>query len=264
MDPYLEHPLLWPDFHHRLVVMLAHQLQARLRPRYVASIEARVFRERLPPRFGPNLVVREGGLGQKDTAACGLKAADVPIILELEEVQVHEPRVEILDLTDHEKVVAALEVVSPSNKRVGLGRRSYGRKQREVLADKIHLIEIDLLRSGRHVLHIPRWCVQEQKPYDYLVCVNRWPRRNRFELYARRLRERLPRVAIPLTDPDPDVPLDLQAALAEVYEHASYPLLVRYDDPCDPPLDAADQQWADERWAAYRAAHPELFPPAAP
>ncbi len=128
-----------------------------------------------------------------------------------------------------------------------------------MLADKIHLIEIDLLRRGRHVLRIPRWCVQELQPYDYLVCVNRWPRRNRFELYPGRLRERLPRIAIPLADPDPDVPLDLQAALAQVYEYASYPLLVRYDDPCVPPLDAADQQWADERWAAYRAAHPELF-----
>ncbi len=133
MDPYLEHPLLWPDFHHRFVVMLAHQLQPRLRPRYVASIEARVFRERRRPRFGPNLVVRESGPGQTEKAACGPEAADVSIILEVEEVQVHEPRVEILDLTDLEKIVAVIEVVSPSNKRVGPGRHPTGRNGEKCL-----------------------------------------------------------------------------------------------------------------------------------
>ena len=123
MDPYLEHPLLWTDFHHRFVVVLAHQLPSRLWPRYVASIEVRVFRECRLPRFGPNLVVRGSGPGQKERAACGPEAADEPIILEVEEMEVHEPRVEILDLTDHEKVVAVVEVVSPSNKRLGPGRR---------------------------------------------------------------------------------------------------------------------------------------------
>ena len=228
----------------------------------MASIETREFRELRRPRFGPDLVVREDRTGREENAARDPRAADLPIILELQEMQVHEPRVDILDLSDHEKIVTTIEVVSPSNKRTGPGRRSYRRRQREVLAEKTHLIEIDLLRNGRHVVRIPRWCVQEEQPHDYLVCVNRWPRRNRFELYPRRLREPLPCIAIPLTDADPDVRLDIQAAFTQVVEHASYPLLVRYDEPCNPPLEAADQQWADERWAAYRTAHPELFAPA--
>ena len=42
-----------------------------------------------------------------------------------------------------------------------------------------------------------------------------------------------------------------------------YMLRVMYEEPCVPPLEEADQQWAYECWTAYKAAHPELFPPAA-
>jgi hypothetical protein len=70
----------------------------------------------------------------------------------------------------------------------------------------------------------------------------------------------LPPINVPLQAPDADVTLDIQAALEQAYQDASYALLLRYDKPCKPPLEAADQQWADERLAAYRVAHPELFP----
>jgi hypothetical protein len=45
MDPYLEHPILWPSVHMRLIVALANQLGPRIRPHYVASVEERVFIE---------------------------------------------------------------------------------------------------------------------------------------------------------------------------------------------------------------------------
>ncbi len=45
MDPYLEHPILWSSVHMRLIVALANQLRPRVRPRYVASVEERVFIE---------------------------------------------------------------------------------------------------------------------------------------------------------------------------------------------------------------------------
>ncbi len=260
MDPYLEHPLLWGDFHLRFIVMLANQVQACLRPRYVASIASRTFREWRVPRFGPDLIVNENRAGQTPDSARVSRPVDAPIMLELEDVQVSESRVEILDVTDHEKVVTAIEVVSPSNKRLGPGRRSYRRKRREMLADKINVIEIDVLRTGRHVLCIPRWCVEELQPYNYLVCVNRWPHRNRFQLYPWRLRERMPCIAAPLADADPDVPLDIHAAFARVYTHASYPLFVHYDEPCKPPLEPSDQQWADERLGRVPRGAPGTVP----
>lgn len=225
MDPYLEHPVLWQGVHARLTVALANQLQPRLDPRYVVSVEARVF-----------------------------------IDWEVEKSEIHEARIEILDAYNGMKLVTMIELVSPTNKAAGPGRESYQSKQQEALARDCHLVEIDLLRRGRHALSIPKRRTVEVQPYDYLACVNRYPHRKRFELYPRRLRQRLPRVRIPLADPDPAVPLDIQAALEQVYWDGRYMRRVRYDEPCVPRLRAKDQQWVNERWTAYRAAHPELFP----
>jgi hypothetical protein len=261
MDPYLEHPVLWEGVHARVIVTLANQLQPHLDPRYVTSIEERVFVEG-PQRRIPDVWVQKvqdnGG-----TLTVAGPQVDTAVVLEVEELEVRETRVEILDLYNNMKLVALIEVVSPTNKAAGPGRDSYVAKQQEILAWDCHLIEIDLLRRGQHVLSIPEWRIQELRPYDYLVCVSRWPQRNRFELYPRPLRERLPRIHIPLADPDPDVPLDIQAALEQVYEEGRFMRRVRYDEPCEPPLEAQDQQWATECWTAYRTARPDLFPPQA-
>jgi hypothetical protein len=112
-------------------------------------------------------------------------------------------------------------------------------------------------------MSVPEWRIQAEPSINYLVCINRWPNRKRFELYPSRLREPLPCIRLPLTEPDADVPLDIRAALEQVYDDGSYMLRVRYDDPCVPALQEADQRWANECWAAYRAARPDLFPAAA-
>jgi Protein of unknown function (DUF4058) len=66
-------------------------------------------------------------------------------------------------------------------------------------------------------------------------------------LYSRGLRQRLPRVRIPLAGDDPDAPLDVQAVLARTYEAGCYRDRLRYDAPCVPPLAPDDQAWADGR-----------------
>ncbi len=196
MDPYLENPKLWPGVHSRLIVYLADQLELMLRPKYVAAVEERVFVE------GPDR-------------------------------EVHESYIEILDVESGRNIVTVIEVVSPSNKFPGPGRDSYRTKQREVLGSTTHLVEIDLLRDGRHVLSVPEWSSRRKGPYDYLVCVNRaTPSRERFELYPSLLRDRLPRIRIPLAGDDPDVPLNIQAAVAKVYESGSYQARINYKSPC--------------------------------
>jgi hypothetical protein len=259
MDPYLEHPALWPSVRTRLIVWLANQLGPLLRPRYVASVEDRVFiegerQQRIPDIWVQKVRSRNGG------TAVAEPEVNIPLVLEVEELEVHEHYIEILDLYHDRKVITVIEVVSPSNKAAGPGRDSYLAKQREVRASECHLVEIDLLRQGRHVLTVPEHIVREAAAYEYLVCVNRWPERKRYELYPARLRERLPVIRIPVAEPDADRPLDIQRALEQVYEDGSYMLRVSYDEPCEPPLAAEDQQWANERWAAYRAARADLFP----
>jgi hypothetical protein len=86
----------------------------------------------------------------------------------------------------------------------------------------------------------PAWAV------DYLVCVNRAEGlRDRFSLYPRQLRERLPRIRLPLAAPDPDIVLDIQAVLARTYDAGGYAERLNYAAPCIPPLAPEDQAWAD-------------------
>jgi Protein of unknown function (DUF4058) len=262
MDPYLEHPALWPSVHTRLMVALANQLRPKVRPRYVASVEDRVFVEGPEEQRVPDVWVQRVRSERRGAMlAIGTENA-TPVVVEveeLEELEVHEHYIAILDRYRDLKVVTIIEVVSPSNKAAGAGRDSYLAKQREIRGSECHLVEIDLLRRGRHVMSVPESYVAPSKPFDYLICVNRWPTRKRFELYPCRLRDCLPTVKVPLSEPDPDVPIDIQAAFEQVYEEGDYMLRVLYDQPCVPHLPRADQKWASRRWLAYRRAHPELF-----
>ncbi len=249
-DPYLEHPVLWEGVHARLMVAIANQLQPKLDPRYIASIEERVFIE------GPQLRVPDVWIQKVSDAdevtTFAETESDTAVIVEVDSLEIHETRVEILDSYNELKLVALIEVVSPTNQGAGPGRVSYRAKQQETLARECHLIEIDLLGRGRHVLCIPEWRLKPLKPFDSLCCVSRWPARNRFELYLRTLRQRLPRLKVPLAEEDPDITLDLQAAFEQVYVDGRYWRRIRYDQKCKPRLSPQDQAWADERIAGFR------------
>lgn len=246
MDPYLEHPDFWPGVHNHLVVCLAEQLQSLVRPRYIAAMDARVYIEIPPRQFVSDVSVREtAGRGRAGTQA--VVEIDEAETVELDGNEIQEAYIQILDKPSEQRVVTVIEVVSPSNKSPGPGRGSYLKKQREVLSSDAHLVEIDLLRAGRHVLSLPKWAARSRGPYDYLVCVNRADcPRWRYTIYRRRVRDRLPCIGIPLAEPDPDVPLDLQAALERVYEMGSYRDRINYNAPCQPPLSEEDQAWASE------------------
>jgi hypothetical protein len=43
LDPYLEHPALWPDLHNRLIAALADDLSARVAPPYYVALERRTY-----------------------------------------------------------------------------------------------------------------------------------------------------------------------------------------------------------------------------
>jgi len=170
-----------------------------------------------------------------------------PLVVQSPGPEIHEAYIEILDLFSDQQVVTVIEVLSPTNKFQGQGRDLYLATQRHVLCSNAHLVEIDLLRVGPHVLAVPHFLVEGRTAYDYLVCVNRArPPRSSYELYPHRLREPLPRFGIPLAGDDPDVPLDLQAAIAQTYKAAGYRSRIDYSGPCQPPLSVEDQAWANE------------------
>jgi hypothetical protein len=253
MDPYLESPQLWPGVHSRLIVYIADLLQPILSPRYLAAVEERVYLERPARDIVPDVGIRRRpeALGP----AVALAEGDAPILVHAPPRDVHETLVAILDRRSGERVVTVIEVVSPTNKYAGPGRASYLVKQADVLRSPTHLVEIDLLRTGPHVLAVSEVAARTAAESDYMVCVNRaHEERDAYELYPRRLRERLPRLRVPLAGDDPDVVLDLQIALAKVYESGAYAERLDYTQPCVPTLRADDQAWADPLTAANRRA----------
>jgi len=44
MDPYLEHPSLWLEVHHRLITAIANALEENLSVAYRVAIEQRIYR----------------------------------------------------------------------------------------------------------------------------------------------------------------------------------------------------------------------------
>ena len=245
MDPYLEDPRGWTGVHNSFIVYLRDHLQPRLRPRYIAAIEDRVYLEGPDREVIPDAWLRRARPRPAGRAVAVMEA-DEPVLVRGSGLEIHESYVTILDRQSGQEVVTVIEVLSPSNKYAGPGRDSYLAKQGEVLASRAHLVEIDLLRAGPHVLAVQELKTLEIGRYDYLVCVNRAEElRDRFELYPRRLRDRLPRVRIPLAGDDSDVVLDVQAVLAQTYEAGSYVDRLNYGKACIPPLTTEDQAWAD-------------------
>jgi hypothetical protein len=148
--------------------------------------------------------------------------------------------------TADERVVTILEVLSPANKAPGReGREPYLRKQEQVLGSDTHLLEIDLLRQGAHTVAAPEDAVRELGPWDYLICLHRGGREAEYEVWPRSVRDRLPRVRIPLTNGLPDLILDLQAAFDRAWDAGPYRRRVDYRAEPDPPLAGDDAAWAD-------------------
>src|SRR4051794_22191301 len=92
MDPYLEHPVLWEGLHAQLIPAIANQLQPRLDPRYVTSIEERFFIEG-PQRRIPEVWIQQVGSGPGTLVA--EPEADRAVTLEVENLEVHQTRIEI-------------------------------------------------------------------------------------------------------------------------------------------------------------------------
>ena len=248
MDPYLEDPSIWEGFHASLVVYIRDALQAQIRPRYIASVERRVVVE--TPNGDRRGIIPDVWVGEQkpgSASATAILEVDSPVIVEVPAMEVRQSFLEILDTATGMRVVTVIEVVSPSNKFHGHVRDLYLAKQSEVLSSPVHLVEIDLHRTGPHVVSVAESFARSKGPYDYLVCINRARGlREKFELYPRRLRDRLPRIPIPLANGDPDARLDLQAVVELTYDRGAYHDQLRYDRPCSPPLSPADEEWAKE------------------
>lgn len=99
-----------------------------------------------------------------------------------------------------------------------------------------------MLRQGTRIQ-----LLGEPPPAPYYVYLSRVQRRPYTQIWPIALREPLPVVPVPLLPPDPDVPLDLQAAVKACFDLVGYERLLDYAGPLPPPeLDEDEAAWVDE------------------
>jgi hypothetical protein len=251
MDPYIEQPQLWGDFHNNLASAIQAALNPELRPHYFARLipyvtyesvgigevsrtypDVSVFQSRHPVPAAPSL----GG-----AATATLELAPVESEVEITfPLRLHS--VEVRTVIDA-KLVTVIEILSPVNKRPGHeAYEHYTRKRRQILnTEDVHLVEIDLLRAGQ------RPPLERPVPVaPYYCMLSRAEQRPRVLVWPIQLPARLPTLPIPLRAPDPDVMLNLQALVAAVYERGAYDLQLDYTQPPPPPLSEAEAAWIEQ------------------
>ncbi len=250
MNPYLEDSRLWADVHHAFIAALRTELNTLLPPNYVASVAERVYVEK-PETLRlliPDVVIARP-VAPAVAPAAATALADAPIQIEMRTDAIREPFVQILALRDGQrKVVAVIELLRLTNKTPNaVGRALYLQKQQDLLQRATHLIEIDLLHYGEHTVFVPRALLERgDKRLDYVVVLHKggWGGQKAWA-WCINLRERLPRITIPLAGSDPEVVVDLQAILNRVYQEGRYPLLLNYTANLPVERSPDDREWLD-------------------
>lgn len=267
MDPYLEDPITWPSFHNSFIARLSEALNRDLPEGFYALTD---LRKESGLAFGkptqairPDIEVRRspatGGTVVAEPGTWSTVSPSLRVALENEPAEL--AFLEVRDARSDHDVVTLVELLSPSNKRVGEDRRQYLAKRAAVLRSRTSFVEIDLLRKGRRLSRTRAGVTDLRSldpPPEYLVTLSRsWERA--FPIYLQVfpafLRETLPVIAVPLREGDPEVPLDLQHCFTELYDAGPYRRgAVDYTRPPVPPLPEEHRTWAAERTAAWLAA----------
>jgi hypothetical protein len=251
MDPYLEHPRLWPDVHNALIADLRNVLAWQVRPRYYVALEERTYMaepEGLTFVSRPDMTVvktpslTSGNVLPVAEAFSGVTALE-PVIVELPIPEtVRETYLEIR-LAETHVVVTVLELLSPANKRPGEGSQQYEHKRRDVLSTRTHWVEIDLLRAGdRMGLYTPR----QLMPWHYSILVSRAEHRPQAMFWPFSVCQAIPSFRLPLQPGDAEPMIDLNQVLHDLYERAGYDLRIDYHAAAVPPLVEVEATWADE------------------
>lgn len=252
MDPYLESPAFWRDFHDSLVIYCRDSLNDLLPDNYEARVEERLNLVESPDEASRE-VISDVSVGQMHPLPSRVPVATHPALTR-EPVSVGLPildeardaYIEVLQRPDR-SLISVVEVLSPWNKK-GPDRRVYLLKRNALLRQPVHLIELDLLIGGS------RLPMSEPLPRgDYYAFVSRDGERTHSEVYAWALDQSLPAIRVPLKPPDGDLLLNLQTVFTTTYDRGRYLRSLGYQGP--PPLPLPEQvlRWVDEVLASLRA-----------
>jgi hypothetical protein len=256
MDPYLEEPSLWPDFHGAMLFAIRAAMNAVLPSGYAAFVDRYLWLHEPDAITRTRLGKPDVYLAQQFSAlgpTTALAAVTAPCVVTLPAVRIEGQRyVRIVDRSNR-RLVTVIEMLSPSNKDPGAERENYLAKRNEYLATETNLVEIDLLRAGRR----PPLGDPTPDACDYLFFVCRAAEFPQAGIWSFSVREPLPPLTIPLNPEDGVVSISLKPCFDRVYDEARYAAEVDYSAPPVPPLREPNASWARELLAANQISVPQ-------
>ncbi|MEM7062398.1 MAG: DUF4058 family protein [Cyanobacteria bacterium P01_B01_bin.77] len=237
MNPYLEHPDLWPEIHPQFVSALANLLQKQVSDRYNVIIRKRVYRV-----SGEDSLV----VGQPSQEPCsGANAPDsqqpIPTYIAVPQT-IQEDYIEIID---HKigTTVTIVETLTPQKKRPGRGRENYEQRCEAIFGGDTHFVEIDLLRGWEPI------SAYGPSDIDYRVLVSRSNQRPKAEMYTWQVNAPIPPLTLPISRPQDgegaqaSCTVDLKQALDDACAGSTFDFSINYERDPIPPLHSDANQW---------------------
>ena len=244
MDPYLERH--WEDVHTALIGYIRDALQPQLSEDLIARMEEKVYVEdesdsrlrRPDVRIVEFQTPWQPAAGEAATAVL-----DEPMLLEPVGDPIRERSVLIYDAAGN-RIVTAIEVLSPWNKKPGKDLQKYLEKRDKYVNSEMNLVEIDLIRTGDWTEMIGPYLIPETARTTYRVTVTQ-PELSGPLHYPISIRAKLPTIKVPLRRQDAPAKLNLQELIDKAYTMGRYDR-IDYCRPCTPPFVGPEEQWAGE------------------
>jgi hypothetical protein len=241
MNPYLESDV-WHGFHQMFIPACGQSLVPQVRPDFIVTLDEHVYvheasEEERVLRIRPDMsILSQSQQTNDDETVAVVAPPQYTLIRPAVDVE-RESYIAVRDRHRRE-LICVIEVLSPANKRPGPDRAAYIAKRDALLRSQAHFVEIDLLRGWERM---PAEPVPE---CEYCVVVSRVEERPRAGIWPVGLKDRLPKIPVPLRPPHPDAMLDLQLLLHQVYDASGYDDYL-YDSEPHPPLTTAQSAWAE-------------------
>jgi hypothetical protein len=227
MNPYLEHPDIWHDFHETMLPALRNEIVNILPESYTCKLEEQVYVHELP-ESSPQLI------GRSDVAVIDKPGVAVRGGSVANEI-LGPVQVELVQPVDVERLTY-LEI--RDRRSPGKDREQYLGKRSQLLQSSVHLVEIDLLRRW------PRMPADNLPKCDYCVLVSQAERRPIAQCWPFRLTDPMPPLFVPLRETDAPLRIELQPLFQQVFVAAGYARHI-YELPLDPPLNSEQAIWAE-------------------
>jgi len=226
MDPWLENK--WPEVHARLIVYSGNQLNKQLPEdlqvnieqtlsvrgldshelRFEDSTDSRQVRTDINITKEPSASYDSGGVVDS-TAVVVARPTLFPLP--------SSPDRHLQIVAGDGRLITVIEFISPWNK-IGLRNRDlYARKQFELIAAGVNLVEIDLVRAGHSVLLAPPNAEEDECATTYGATLVRCDSPGEVAWFPMPLEAPLPNLPIPLRTGEADIVLRLQPIIDDCY-----------------------------------------------